>query len=86
VDVCGAGGRYPSDECGSDHVVVIAPLLNNDLGFLQAVEDFVVEVLVTPFAIEGLAIAVLPRAGLNIEVQCQPGSQLRTTFAVISAP
>lgn len=52
----------------SDRVVLIAPLLNDDPGFRQAVEDFLVEALVTQFAVEGLAIAVLPgAAGLDIE-------------------
>jgi hypothetical protein len=36
--------------------LLIAPLLNDDLGFLQAVEDFPVEALVTQFAVEGLAL------------------------------
>jgi hypothetical protein len=58
----------------SDRVVFIAPLFNGDLGFLQAVEDFL-EALVTQFAVEGLAIAaVLGAAGPQ------------TTFAVISEP
>lgn len=46
----------------SDRVVVLAPLLDDDGGLLQAVEDFAVQAFITQFAIEGLAVAVLPRA------------------------
>ena len=49
-------------------VEVIAPLLDHDLGLLQAVEDFLVETLVTQLAVEGFTIAVLPwTAGLDVE-------------------
>ena len=49
-------------------VVVIAPLLDDDLCFLEAVEDFLVEALIAQLAVEGLAIAVLPwTARLDVE-------------------
>ena len=45
-----------------DGVVVVSPLLDDDLGFLDAVEDFPVEQLVSEFAVEGLTVPVLPGA------------------------
>jgi len=55
----------------SDRVVVLAPLLDHNLGFLQAVEDLSIEALVAQLAVEGFAIAVLPRAaGLDVERLC----------------
>lgn len=52
----------------SDRVVLIAPLLDDDLRFLQAEEDLLVEAFVPQFSVEGLAIAVLPwAAGLDVE-------------------
>ena len=44
----------------SDRVVVFTPLLDDDLGFLEAVEDFAVEQFVPQLAVEAFAIAVLP--------------------------
>ena len=46
----------------SDGVVVVAPLLDEDLGFLEAAEDFAIEQLVPQLAVEAFAIAVLPGA------------------------
>ena len=47
---------------------MIAPLLDDDLRFLQAVEDLLVEAFVPQFTVEGLAIAVLPwAAGFDVE-------------------
>ncbi len=37
---------------GPDGVVVLAPLLNEDTGFVEAVEDFPVEQLVPQLAVE----------------------------------
>jgi len=52
----------------SDRVVLIAPLLDDDLRFLQAVEDLLVEAFVPQFSVEGFAITVLPwAAGLDVE-------------------
>lgn len=52
----------------SDRVVVLAPLLDDDCGLLQAVEDFAVEAFVAELAIEGLAVAILPwAAGSYVE-------------------
>ena len=52
----------------ADGVVVVAPLLDDDLGFLEAVEDFPVEQLVAQLAVEALAVAVLPgTAGFDVE-------------------
>ena len=64
---------------GSDSVVVVAPLLDEDLGLLQAVEDFAIEQLVPQLAVEAFAIAVLPgAAGLDVERlgtnTCQPAA------------
>ena len=55
----------------SDRIVVMAPLLDDDDSFLQAVEDFTVQAFVAQFPIEGLAVAVLPRAAwLDVERLC----------------
>ena len=43
-------------------VVMSAPLFNDDLRFLEAAEQFAVEQLIAQLAVEGLAVAVLPRA------------------------
>ena len=54
-----------------DRVVVLPPLLDDDAGFLQAVEDFTVQALITQLPIEGLAISVLPgAAGFDVECLC----------------
>jgi len=53
---------------GSDGVVVVAPLLDENPGFLETAEDFAVQQLVPQLAVEAFAIAVLPRAaGLDVE-------------------
>jgi hypothetical protein len=41
-------------------VVVDAPALDDRLGFPEAVEDLAIEQFIPEFAIEGLAVAVLP--------------------------
>ena len=43
-----------------DRVVVLAPLFDDDLRFLEAIKDFAVQKLVAQLAIEALAISVLP--------------------------
>src|ERR1700712_5149984 len=43
-----------------DSVVVPPPALDDDLGFLQRVEDFAVEQLVPELGVEALDVAVLP--------------------------
>ncbi|MDB5620176.1 MAG: Transposase family protein [Tardiphaga sp.] len=53
----------------SDRVFVIAPLLDNDRGFLQAVEDLTVQAYITQLPIEGRAVAVLPRTAW-LDVKC----------------
>src|SRR5271169_2580512 len=51
-----------------DRVVLIAPLLDDDGGFLQAVEDFSVEAFVAQLAIKRFTVAVLPRtSGFDVE-------------------
>src|SRR5689334_3695090 len=54
-----------SEKCwggmGSQHVVFTPPPFDHDLRFLQAVEDFSVEQFISEFAVEGFAVAVLPR-------------------------
>ncbi len=47
MDFCGAGGRYPIDVRGDGGVVLIAPLLEDDMSLLQAVEDFLIETFIT---------------------------------------
>ena len=55
----------------SDRVEVLAPLLDDDGGILQAVEDFAVEAFVAQLAIEGLAVAVIPWAAWrNVKRLC----------------
>jgi hypothetical protein len=55
----------------SDRVVVLEPLLDEDGGLLQAVEDLTVQAFVAQFAVEALAVAVLPRtAGLDVKRGC----------------
>ena len=52
----------------SDGVVVVAPTLDYDVGLLETVEDFSVEKLILQFAVERLAIAVLPgTSGFDVE-------------------
>ncbi len=51
-----------------DRVVVFAPLLDDDGGFLQAVEDLTVEQFVAQFSVKGLAVAILPgTAGFDVQ-------------------
>ena len=45
----------------SNGVVLSLPVLDQDLGLLEGVEDLAVEQLVSKFAVEALAVAVLPR-------------------------
>lgn len=42
-------------------VVVLPPRFDDDLGFLQRVEDFAIEQLVTEFRVEALAVALFPK-------------------------
>ncbi|MCP2000780.1 hypothetical protein J2S34_003228 [Nitrobacter winogradskyi] len=58
----GAGGLYPSDECGALGVVVAPSCLDDDLGLGEAVEDLAVEQFVTKLRVEALAVAVLSMA------------------------
>jgi len=44
-----------------DRVVVAPPVLDDDLGLAQGVEDFTVERLVAEASVEALDVAVLPR-------------------------
>lgn len=63
----------------SDRVVVLAPLLDDDLGLVQTVEDFPVEAFVAQLAVEGFAIAIFPRtAGFNVQ---RLGAQRREPVA-----
>src|SRR3982751_2237172 len=72
----------------SDGVVVMAPLTDHNLGFLQTVEDLTVEQLIAQLAVEGLAVAVLPRtAGPDVKSLAPTcASHCRTILAIISAP
>ena len=46
----------------SERDVVLPPAFDDDLRFLQRVEDFAIKELVAELRVEALAIAVLPRA------------------------
>jgi hypothetical protein len=46
---------------GTFGVVVDAPFLNDYLSFLETVEDFAIQTFVPELAVEGFAVAVLPR-------------------------
>ena len=49
-------------------IVVDAPLLDNNLGFLEAVKDLAIQQFVPELAVEGLAVAILPwAAGCDVE-------------------
>jgi hypothetical protein len=63
----------------SDRVVVFMSLFDDDLGFLQAVEDFTVQRLVAKFSVEGLAVAIPPGAAWFDEQDF--GSNLRQPVA-----
>jgi len=53
---------------GPDRVVVLAPLLDDNGSFLQAIEDLSVEQFITQFSVEGFAVAILPGAtGFDIQ-------------------
>ena len=54
---------------GSDGVVVVAPLLDENLGFPEAVEDFTVKQFVSQLAVEAFAISILPGAA-RLDVKC----------------
>ena len=45
-----------------DRVVVPPPALNDDLCFLQRIEDFAIQKLISKLRVEALTIAILPRA------------------------
>src|SRR5579872_903969 len=49
-------------------VVVMAPALDENLGFEEGVEDLAIEKLIAQFAVEAFIVAILPRAsGLDKE-------------------
>jgi hypothetical protein len=51
---------------GPDGIEMLAPLLDQHLGFLERVEHLAVQQLIAELAVEALDIAILPRAaGLN---------------------
>lgn len=53
---------------GPGCVVIAAPLPNDSLGLLQAVEDLSVQKLVTQLAIEAFTVAIFPgTAGLDVK-------------------
>ena len=55
------GRRWPVVErrVRPDRVVVLSPLLDDDLCFSQAVEDFTIKQFITELPVERLAVAVL---------------------------
>lgn len=69
-----APGADTAAVSGSYRVVVFTPLLDDDGNLPWAVEDFAVEKFVARFAVEGLAITVLPRSpGLGVQKpHCRP--------------
>ena len=56
--------RWPISErrMWSDSVVVLASLLDDDLRFVQAVEDFSIQQFIAEIPVVRLAVAILPRA------------------------
>ena len=42
-------------------IVMDAPLFDDRFGFREAVEDLAIEAFIPELAVEGLAVAVLPR-------------------------
>ena len=49
-------------------VVVMAPALDENLGFEEGVEDLAIEKLIAQFSVEAFIVAILPRAsGLDKE-------------------
>ena len=60
---CDGDGRWRTVSEGRvrpSRVVVDAPLFDDHLGFLKAVEDLAIEAFIPELAVEGLAVAVLP--------------------------
>jgi len=47
---------------GSNRIVVVAPLLDDDQCLLQAVEDFSVQQFIAQLVVEGFAVPILPGA------------------------
>lgn len=47
---------------GSNGIVLLSPLFDQDFGFLQGVEDLTVEQFIAELAVETLDVAVLPGA------------------------
>ena len=66
---------------GSDSIVLLSPLFDQDFGFLQGVEDLAIEQFVAELAVETLDIPVLPGAarfdeqGLSPQL-AEPGAEL----------
>ena len=60
---------------GSDSIVQPPPLLDEDDGLGECVEDLPVQELVPQLAVEALVVAVLPgTAGLDVErLDAEPG-------------
>ena len=64
VDVDDALWRWRSvseSAVRSDGVVVVPPLLDQDLSFPERIEDFSVEEFISKPGVEALAVSVLPR-------------------------
>lgn len=47
---------------GPNGIVLMTPSLDDDLSFSECVKDFSVEQLIAEFAVEGLAVSVIPGA------------------------
>ena len=63
---------------GPDGVVVLSPLFDDNPGLSHGVEDLAIEQFVSELTVEGLAVAVLPRAaGFDKE---RPHLQLAKPF------
>ena len=63
----------------SDRVVVLAPMLDNNGGFLQAVEDLPIEQFIAQFSAKRLAVAVLPGT-TGFDVKCLRSNPGRFAF------
>ena len=68
-------GTPTAGAVGSNSIVQPSPLLDEDDGLGQRVEDLAVQELVPQLAVEALVVAVLPRtAGLDVErLHTEPG-------------
>ena len=68
---CDGDGRWRAVSKGvvrPSRVVENAPLLDGHPGLPQAVEDLAFEVFIAEFAIEGIAVAILPSRPIHVAI------------------